>query len=132
MSPITKNMLEEFSLLQGKLLTNFFARYPNAKDRFMHECPKTGFIEIEGKKWKFIRHGAGVMFIGDETSEVVDAHRIYADIYEAFDAWRVLQYAESRGISAITERSVQESLERMLRHKEIELIQDKHLYKVRA
>lgn len=41
-------------------------------------------------------HGVGIMFVNRQTKIVVDSHVGFIDAPTAFDAWRLVQYCESR------------------------------------
>lgn len=107
---ISKELLVTFSALQSTLISAFFARFPNADRHLFHGVPKHGQVHTSGESWNFQRHGQGVRFHHPETGRTVDAHRSYEDHLDAVDAWRILQFAESIGMSPLNERSIEESL----------------------
>lgn len=57
--------------------------------------PKKGVISALGEEWQFTRHGMGILFVGNESNRIVDAHREIFGYPRSFDAWRLSQYFES-------------------------------------
>ncbi len=55
--------------------------------------------------WEFQKHGAGVSFNETGAGTVVDAHIEMFDLPDALDAWRLVQYFESRGVEIVGYRN---------------------------
>ena len=91
--------IRDFLSLQLVLLTAFTEKFPDCKDyKFLLDFPKNGNFLIEGTTWKFIKHGAGLLFISETDGTEIDVRRAI-DLTEAFDLNRLEQYLESVGIS---------------------------------
>jgi len=71
-------------------------------DRLLANIPKTGLLSDEGDAWAFKRHGVGVEFrkLADDT--IIDAHEHIGEAPECFDAWRLVEFFESRHIRALS------------------------------
>lgn len=70
-------------------------------DRALFTDLPDGTLELAGAVWSFRRHGAGVGF-RSSAGVVVDAHIGLLAAPRGIDAWRLLSYAESRGIEELT------------------------------
>lgn len=115
-----KDIINFYSILQRNLCTKLFDLY-NVKDvNWMFDLPKEGIFIGTNDSWKFIRHGGGVCFTKITTSEIVDAHRNPFILPAGVDAWRLLEYFDSKHIKTLcyndqivsvsNERSVEELL----------------------
>ncbi|WP_425512779.1 DUF6896 domain-containing protein [Xanthomonas arboricola] len=51
-----------------------------------------------------------INFTGSRQGRIVDSHRFYGGIFDVIDAWRIMQFAESVGMSALTEQAIEDSL----------------------
>ncbi len=94
-------IISEFAELQNKLNLEFRHIYPNINQSFSANCPRQGLLSLEGEKWTFDKHGVGVYFQSEKKYIVVDIHAGFVDYPQAFDAWRLVQYFESKGIEQI-------------------------------
>lgn len=110
MTLITRELLSKFSALQFALISEFFEIFPSAGQDFMRDVPKNGEISVKGEMWQFRKHGQGVRFYHPESGRIVDSHRFYGGIFDVIDAWRIMQFAESVGMSALTEQAIEDSL----------------------
>ena len=91
--------IHDFLSLQSVLLTTFRKEFPDCKDsKFLLDFPKKGDLIVEGANWKFIRHGAGLLFISEADGMEIDARRAI-DLPETFDLNRLEQYLETSGFS---------------------------------
>ena len=76
-------------------------------------------IDALDATWSVAVHGVGVGFTNTTTGEVIDVHAGLFDAPDAFDAWRIEQYAESihsdlKDIGLILEHLASKSV--VLRH----------------
>lgn len=104
----------DFCALQRKLVQRFRETVrPTDFERFSG-IPRTGHINFEQQTWTYRCHGAGVLFQGPHA--VVDAHIGLKDFPSAIDAWRLLLFLESVGISSLLfeQRSIPADDERAL------------------
>ena len=72
-------------------------------------------IHALDETWSVAVHGVGVRFTNMKTKEVVDMHVGILDHADAFDTWRIEEYAESihselHGFESIIERLVSEGV----------------------
>jgi uncharacterized protein DUF6896 len=99
---------------QESLLNAFRAAYREAKDyEWLLDFPLSGELMVEGVRWDFIKHGAGVRFVrrGFEPHVVLDLHRHFGHP-RVIDQWRMSQFIESLG-NPLTKERVAELLEEM-------------------
>lgn len=107
---IERELLTQFAQLQYELLMAFAELFPSASRDLMLAVPKQGKLFARGEAWFFQKHGRGIRFRHPESGVVIDSHRFYEGVQNPIDAWRVLQFAESLGLSALTEQAVEDSL----------------------
>lgn len=89
--------ISDFLSLQLILLSAFMKMFPNCKDhKFLLDFPKNGIVSVDGTDWKFIKHGAGLLFISEANGTEVDARRAI-DLPDTFDLNRIEQYLETTG-----------------------------------
>jgi hypothetical protein len=94
-------LLCRFVSLQTELLRTLMqGRSGEEAFRAAQRLPRHGELLVRGERWRFHRHGVGVGFEGADSRRVVDAHRAVG-APEAFDAWRLMLYLESIGVSAV-------------------------------
>jgi hypothetical protein len=87
-----------FVNLQTKLIGSFMDAFPQVTDwLLLREVPKSGELIVDAEPWTFRRHGSGVQF-ENARGVTVDTHRALPDP-GIFDAWRLVQYFESLGVS---------------------------------
>ena len=67
----------------------------------MLQQPKTGLLFAIEEEWTFQKHGAGIVFEGNKSGKVIDAHRDIVSNKKAFDSWRLSQYFESISCSQV-------------------------------
>ncbi|MEO1429296.1 MAG: hypothetical protein AAFV71_09580 [Cyanobacteria bacterium J06633_8] len=94
-------IISEFVKLQNNLNLAFRQIYPNVIKSFCANCPRQGLLSLQEEKWTFDKHGVGVYFQSEKSYVVVDIHAGFVDYPQAFDAWRLVQYFESKGIEQI-------------------------------
>lgn len=104
--------------------------FPGATSGLMLTIPMRGELCVEGEAWLFQKHGLGVRFCHPASGRVVDVHRFYEDVQDAIDAWRILQFAESMGISAITEQVIDDALMRLVRSGALLQTDHQHVYRL--
>jgi hypothetical protein len=86
--------VRSFIALQKMLSQEFRRALPFVKDwEYLLDCPKSGEVHLDGRRWRFRVHGAGVAFTSSD-GVVVDMHRAVTQP-EVVDAWRLMQYLES-------------------------------------
>jgi hypothetical protein len=95
--------LRGYSTIQQRLLEEISANY--SIEKYLSSVPKNGEVFVNSAQWIYKKHGAGIRFTNSD-GVVVDAHTICQDALGAFDAWRILLYAESLGLSDLDEREV--------------------------
>jgi hypothetical protein len=129
------------SLLPSKPTRRFFSsisrdslRYPprsKSSDLFLLKIPKSDLIDTVEETWEFQKHGSGILFKGNKSGKVIDAHREIIDHSEAFDSWRLSQYFESLEYSNIIWESNEfladddDDLDKLL-----ELLEEEHIVKL--
>ena len=91
----------ELVTLQNNLNLAFRQIYPNVTKSFSANCPRQGLLSLQEEKWTFDKHGVGVYFQSEKSYIIVDIHSGFVDYPQAFDAWRLVQYFESKGIEQI-------------------------------
>jgi len=90
------DLIAEFAETQSHLCRSVINKYGLADDvSVVFSAPKTGSLELNGKRWTFKKHGGGVRFISDDTGQVVDAHRNVVSCPAGIDAWRLWQFLET-------------------------------------
>lgn len=94
-------IISEFVELQNNLNCEFRQIYPNVTKSFSANCPRQGLLSLQEEKWTFYKHGVGVYFQSEKSYIIVDIHSGFVDYPRAFDAWRLVQYFESKGIEQI-------------------------------
>lgn len=94
-------IISEFVELQNNLNLAFRQIYPNVTKSFSANCPRQGLLSLREEKWTFDKHGVGVFFQSEKSYIIVDIHSGFVDYPQAFDAWRLVQYFESKGIERI-------------------------------
>ncbi|MEA5598703.1 DUF6896 domain-containing protein [Rivularia sp. UHCC 0363] len=94
-------IISEFAQIQNDLICAFRQIYPNVSKSFSVNCPRQGLLSLQGEKWTFDKHGVGVYFQSENSDIIVDVHAGFVDYPQAFDAWRLVQYFESKGIEQI-------------------------------
>lgn len=132
-------IISEFVELQNNLNLEFRQIYPNVTKSFSANCPRQGLLSLQEEKWTFDKHGVGVYFQSEKSYTIVDIHAGFVDYPQAFDAWRLVQYFESKGIEQIyyindvfdltnkvnNEDIVDDLLEYLLEDNIVEIVQNK-------
>lgn len=90
------HLIREYSELQQKLVAEAVSRLDPAATEYNFEDSLETNISIDGSTWAAQAHGIGVMFVQEQEKLVVDAHEGFIDAPAAFDAWRLVQYSESK------------------------------------
>lgn len=99
------DIISEYVIMQDLLCNELRRRYPSVDSPLLTVLPRCGSISIEDSIWEFCKHGAGVMFTSLCGGEVIDVHR-YPPIHsKEFDAWRLIQFFESKGIAEVDYKS---------------------------
>lgn len=89
---MTYEKIIEYVNLQKSIVVNFQRQFPQVKDYIkLLDCPKAGTLFIEDKVWIFQKHGAGMKFILNPNSLIVDIHKFFLN-YRLVDVWRLEQY----------------------------------------
>jgi len=92
-------LAKQFSLLQGRLVREFLARYkPKDLERF-RDVPNGTIVE-GGAQWMHKRHGAGILFININGVRV-NAHVAMIEFPEGIDGGRLFEYIESLGMPSV-------------------------------
>lgn len=126
--------LNDFAQTQKALIVSLSKQYSSRsrpRDSFLLEIPKSGLINTLEETWAFQKHGSGILFKGNESRKVIDAHREIIDHSEAFDSWRLSQYFESLKYSNIIWESNEfladddDDLDKMLK-----LLEEEHILKL--
>jgi hypothetical protein len=91
--------------LQRKLIESLRLDSDVNEVTFSSKLPRE--VAVDNTKWKVSAHGVGVRFTS--SSAVVDAHKGFIEAPNAFDAWRLCTYYDSKGLQP-TERKDWESL----------------------
>lgn len=90
------DLIAEFAETQSRLCLAVIEEYGLQDDgSVVFSAPKTGSLELNGKRWTFKRHGSGFRFISDDSGHVIDAHRNVVSCPAGIDAWRLLQFLET-------------------------------------
>jgi hypothetical protein len=119
----TESMLRDYAALQERLCEALFDRYPVDDATLLTDLPKRGSLPLGDELWEFERHGTGVCFTRVPTNEIVDVHADPVAHPGGIDAWRLVQYLESKGIETVNygatkfdatkEKSLDEMLQRL-------------------
>ena len=88
--------LKDFAETQEKLIFEFQKQYHFlSSDASLLKQPKTGFLSAMEEKWRFQKHGVGIVFEGERSGKIIDAHKRIISNKKAFDSWRLAEYFES-------------------------------------
>ena len=104
------HLIREYVQLQNKLVSKAVSELDSDATEFDFEDSLGDAVTIDGVKWAAKAHGLGVMFTNLRTNLVVDVHVGFIDAPTAFDAWRLVQYAESKQGTNEDLKSWQETL----------------------
>jgi len=88
--------IREYVVLQKKLISKAVFRLDPAATEYDFEESLPPAITIDGTTWSTKAHGLGVMFLTPQSKTIVDVHVGFIDAPNAFDAWRLVQYCESK------------------------------------
>ena len=114
-------LIREYVVLQEKLASEAVSKLdPAATEYDFEESLATTTTIDDGTTWRANAHGLGVMFTNPKTKIVVDAHVGFIDAPHAFDAWRLVQYCESKLKTNEDVKSWQETLDELDRNGSIE------------
>ena len=114
-------LIREYVALQEKLVSVAVSQLdPAATEYDFEESLPTMTTMDDGTTWSVTAHGLGVMFTDPKTKIVVDAHVGFIDAPNAFDAWRLVQYCESKRKTTEDVKSWQETLDELDRNGTIE------------
>ena len=90
-------LIREYVALQKKLVTEAWSKLrPDATEYDFEDSLPTSITIDDGTTWLTNVHGLGVMFISQNTKIVVDVHEGFIDSPNAFDAWRLVEFSESK------------------------------------
>ena len=107
-------LIREYVVLQGNLISETVSKLDSSATEYdFEESLPTTIISDDGTNWSVKAHGLGVMFVNPKTKVVVDAHIGFIDAPSAFDAWRLVQYCESKLGTSEEMRSWQETLDKL-------------------
>ncbi len=121
-----RKVVREYCELQSMLLDEMHSRFPSiAKEPAPQDWPQTGRVSVRGRDWKFLRHGLGFTFLESGEGTIINAHEYIKKRPYPFDAYRLQEFLESRGIQEVylgetrypvdDMMAIQEGLERMRR-----------------
>jgi len=88
--------IQTFVKLQQALWTLLLTSISDDPGEFLANVPKNGEIILNGKIWKYKKHGLGVCFIEENTKTKIDFHRADSGA-ECFDAWGLSLFFGSLG-----------------------------------
>ena len=98
--------LNDYVEIQENLIVEFQKQYHSlSSDINLLKQPKTGISSALGEEWEFQKHGAGIVFEGNRSGKVIDAHRGIISNTKAFDSWRLAEYFESSNCSKVVWKS---------------------------
>ncbi len=101
-----EELINKFIVLKNKLIEKFSKSFSYIKDiEYLSDCPRQGFIEIEGKKWYFQRHGIGICFTEEKSGKVIDIHEGIFNNKKQLNSWALIQYFESINVRYINFQS---------------------------
>lgn len=98
MNPDLMPLLVTFASTQRGLLELVTQDQPSGDLSHIQALPRSGSVQLMGAEWTFKKHGVGLEFRNTQTGEVIDAHD-HIELPEAFDAWRITLYCESRKLA---------------------------------
>lgn len=119
MTSLTENQLlkiiSDYIIIQSRILSVFFSEYPNSLsgEYLFENCPRKGKIMVDGSKWSFRRHGAGISFDNLSSGVEVSAH-VHPDDPNHIDAWRLKLYMESLNPNTSVDQDTVKALLRSL------------------
>lgn len=94
--------LKDFVKTQENLIVKFQQQYHSlSNDTSLLKQPKTGLLSAMGEEWKFQKHGSGIVFEGNHSGKIIDAHQGIISNKKAFDSWRLSEYFESINCSQV-------------------------------
>lgn len=133
MTKLIKN-INDFLFLQKGLVALLLEQNSVCKDfKFVIDFPKNGEVVFNGDHWKFIKHGAGFLFINESNGIEIDVRREITED-DSFDFNRIEQYLESLNVKTCELEELFESnlkegkiiivdnIYRMMKLKKLELI----------
>ncbi|MEW4565151.1 hypothetical protein AB1K70_21690 [Bremerella sp. JC770] len=107
-------LIREYVVLQAKLLSETVSKLDSSATEYdFEESLPTTAVGDDGTAWSVKAHGLGVMFVNPKTKIVVDAHVGFIDAPSVFDAWRLVQYCESKLGTGEDVKSWQETLDKL-------------------
>ena len=111
----TLQIIEALVRKQNILVNELRANLSGNSDVFALRESAPDTIHAFDETWAVAVHGAGVRFTNTKTKEVVDMHVGIFDHADAFDTWRLEEYAESihselQRVESIIERLVSEGV----------------------
>ncbi|WAS99273.1 DUF6896 domain-containing protein [Nannocystis punicea] len=87
--------LRRFVDTQVALVAAFHRAFARGEFWF-REIPQVGAMELDGRRWEYVRHGGGVGFYERVSRRAIDVHDKF-DRPHMFDAWRLQLYFGSLG-----------------------------------
>ena len=96
-----KDIFKAYSILQEELCLALMNLYNLKRDSEILDIPKSGMFFLKNKTWRFARHGEGVCFFDVDSHEIVDAHRYPFKFPSGIDAWRLLEYFDSKNLKTL-------------------------------
>jgi hypothetical protein len=97
-----ETILRDYADLQARLCNALFERHPVEDVTKLRDLPRRGAFVLEDDEWEFSQRGIGVCFTRVAAEEIINA-RAWVFAYPAgFDACRLVEYFESKHITAIT------------------------------
>jgi len=142
-----QGVVSEFVNYQTQLLSALSEEHPSLaphanciKMDALRELPWEFDITCNGDVWKCRRHGNGIWFENRSTGIVIDAHK-NIELHEAFDAWRLSTFLESKKIKSYsvsnidfgsTEREIESALQALLSESFIEVDKETNLMRIKV
>lgn len=103
-SPEAIDVVREYAAKQAALCRALLQQHSIRDTVRLLDLPRHGNVGLDETFWEFQRHGVGVCFSRVPSGEIVDVPTGVADAPDAFDAWRLIEYLESRGIDELRHR----------------------------
>lgn len=88
--------LVEYVSLQQPLWSKILHACGGSVDSLLLDVLTSGFVDHDGQKWSFKKHGRGVLFSEEGGKRRVDLHDVSAEA-DRLDSWRLATYFEGLG-----------------------------------
>lgn len=94
-------LLRPYVSIQQSLVALLAPSLAGASEFNPSTWPPRGTVRWNGDGWRYLRHGLGYRFENERDGLVVEAHTLLSRP-DAFDAWRICCYCESRGVTSVS------------------------------